>query len=278
MRIDAHHHLWRYDPSAFRWIESGGLIARDFTVTELDRLRRDGGVDACIAIQARQHPDETSFLLRCATEAPWIVGVVGWIDLCNPEIDRLVAEEQSPLVVGYRHVVQDEADDRFLLRDDMVRGVGAVAARGLTYDILVNHSQLAHVPAFLNRIGDGRFVLDHAAKPDIRSRGWEPWAERVAAVAEHPQVWCKISGLVTEADHAAWSSDHIERYLEHLLASFGPDRLIWGSDWPVCTLAAPYQAVIDIVENFVARHCPAARNAIFAANAIRAYALPRARA
>ena len=277
MRIDAHHHLWRYEPAAFGWIDPVSAIARDFSAADLDRLRRDCRIDATIAVQARQCDDETGFLLACAADNPWIVGVIGWIDLRAPDIDRLIAAQQSPLVVGYRHVVQDEDDSRFLLRDDVVRGVRAVATRGLAFDLLVDHSQLAHVPRFLDRVAGGRFVLDHAAKPDIRGGGWQPWADRIAAVADYPHIWCKISGLVTEADHAAWLPEHLERYLDHVLAQFGPERLIWGSDWPVCTLAASYRAVVDVVQAYVDRQCPAAHDAIFGGNAVAAYALPGAR-
>lgn len=273
MRIDAHHHLWHYDPAAFAWIEPGSAIARDFTPADLIAATRSAGVDACIAVQARQVPEETAYLLRCAETTPAIFGVVGWIDLRSPGIAAAIDAQAHPLLVGYRHVVQDEADPRFLVQDAFVRGVAAVVGRGLTYDLLVNHAQLADVPALLDRIDGGRFVLDHAAKPAIASGGWQPWADRIAAVAACPQVWCKISGLVTEADHQDWTAEQIERYLDHVLTLFGPDRLIWGSDWPVCLLAARYGEVVRLIEDFVARRCPAARDAIFGGNAVRAYAL-----
>jgi L-fuconolactonase len=273
MRIDAHHHLWHYDPAAFAWIDPGSAIARDFTPADLTAATRTAGIDACIAVQARQVSEETDFLLRCAQATPAIVGVVGWIDLRSPDIAAAIDAESHPLLVGYRHVVQDEADPHFLLQDAFVNGVAAVVARGLTYDLLVDHAQLGDVPALLDRIGDGRFVLDHAAKPAIARGGWQPWADRIAAVAAYPQLWCKISGLVTEADHEDWTAEHIERYLDHVLAAFGPDRLIWGSDWPVCLLAADYGAVVQLIEDFVALRCPAARDAIFGGNATQAYRL-----
>ena len=273
MRIDAHHHLWRYDPASFGWIDPNGAIARDFLLADLVAAQQDAGIDACIAVQARQMPAETTFLLECAAASPRIVGVVGWIDLRAADIVDAIDTAAHPAIVGYRHVVQDEADPHFLVQDAFVRGVKAVAARGLTYDLLVDHAQLADVPALLDRIDGGRFVLDHAAKPAIVAGGWQPWADRIAAVAACPQVWCKVSGLVTEADHDAWTPDQIERYLDHVLALFGPERLIWGSDWPVCLLAASYRQVVDLVEDFVARRCPEAREAIFGDNAVRAYAL-----
>lgn len=273
MRIDAHHHLWRYDPAAFEWIEAGSAIARDFSVADLNAAMASTNVDRAIAVQARQSEEETQFLLETAAKSDRIIGVVGWIDLRAPDIDVRLEARNSPFLLGYRHVVQDEADADFLLADDFVRGVRAVVARSLTYDLLVNHAQLPTVPAFLERVGPGRFVLDHAAKPAIARGGWQPWADQIAAAARHPSLWCKVSGLVTEADHQSWRLSDFERYLVHVLEHFGPERLIWGSDWPVCLLAAPYSAVHDLIADFVTRHCPSFSPGIFGGNAMDAYAL-----
>lgn len=277
MRIDAHHHLWRYEPNSFGWIKPGSAIARDFAAEDLRSALDDAGLDAAIAVQARQSPEETCFLLSAARRESAIIGVAGWIDLRAPNIAALLDEHTDPLVVGYRHVVQDEDEPNFLLAGTFIDGVRAVVERGLTYDLLVNHGQLETVPHFLDRVGEGRFVLDHAAKPDIAGQGWQPWADRISAVAERRDVWCKVSGLVTEADHTAWTPDDVERYLDHVLAVFGPERLIWGSDWPVCLLAASYDRVVDLVADWVARCCPDAEAAIFGGNALRAYAIARAR-
>ncbi|MET0310145.1 MAG: amidohydrolase family protein [Sphingomonas sp.] len=276
MRIDAHHHLWRYDPASFGWIAGDSAIARDFSVSDLSAALATAKIDGAIAVQARQSEGETDFLLEAVAGCSGIIGVVGWTDLRAPEIEARLQARANPLLVGYRHVVQDEPDADFLLAGDFVRGVRTVTERSLTYDLLVNHRQLPTVPAFLDRVGAGRFVLDHAAKPAIAAGGWQPWADDIAAVAEYPHVWCKVSGLVTEADHAAWRPADIERYLVHIFDRFGPDRLIWGSDWPVCLLAAPYAAVHDLIADFVSRHCPASAARIFGGNAIRAYALEAA--
>jgi L-fuconolactonase len=273
MRIDAHHHLWRYDAAAFGWIDPASAIARDFATTDLRAGLDAAGIDGAIAVQARQCAEETDFLLDAAKRFDRIVGVVGWVDLRAPDIDALLDARTDPLIVGYRHVVQDEADPDFLLGDAFVHGVRESVRRGLTYDLLVNHAQLATVPAFLNRVGPGRFVLDHAAKPDIAHGGWQPWADDLMAIARRPDVWCKVSGLATEADHRHWRPKDMERYLDHIFAAFGPERLIWGSDWPVCLLAAAYRAVHDLIADYVARHCPDAEPAIFGGNAARAYAL-----
>lgn len=272
-RIDSHHHLWRYDADAFGWIEPGSTITRDFDTGALADALATRDIDGAVAVQARQTPDETRALLAAAARCPSILGVVGWIDLRAGDVEQRLAADADPILVGYRHVVQDEADADFLLGDAMVRGVGAVLARGLTYDLLVDHRQLATVPAFLDRVGDGRFILDHAAKPAIASGGWQPWADRIAAVAACPTVMCKVSGLVTEADHARWCPDDLERYLDHVFALFGPARLMWGSDWPVCLLAADYAQVFDTVADYVQRHCPAHAAAIFGGNALSCYGL-----
>jgi L-fuconolactonase len=272
MRIDAHHHLWRYTPDAFGWIEPGSAIARDFDTDDLVREMAAAGIDRAIAVQARQSEAETAFLLECAARAPRIAGIVGWVDLRAPDIaERLAARPAGP-ILGYRHVVQDEADADFLLGDAFVAGVRAVLAAGLSYDVLVNAAQLGTLPAFLDRCGDGRLILDHAAKPDIAAGSWQPWAEQIAAAARHPALFCKVSGLVTEAARD-WRVGDFERYLEHVFACFGADRVLWGSDWPVCELAGRYADTQDIVAQFVARHCPHAADAVFGGNAMRAYAL-----
>jgi L-fuconolactonase len=273
MRIDAHHHLWRYEPEAFGWIEPGSPIAKDFLVDRLAPELASAGIDATIAVQARQNPDETRFLLEAAQSNPAIIGVVGWVDLRAPDIDVLLEADTNPSLMGYRHVAQDEADPDFLIGDSFVAGVRAVAQRGLTYDLLISHAQMPTVPRFIDRVGEGRFVLDHAAKPNIAAGEWQPWADHLARMAQYPHLWCKVSGLVTEADHKDWRPYDIERYLSYLVELFGPDRLIWGSDWPVCLLAASYAQVANLVADFVGRHCPDAASDIFGGNAVRAYAL-----
>lgn len=270
-RLDAHHHLWHYDRETFGWIAADGPLARDFDTDALTAALATRAIEGAIAVQARQVPGETRMLLDAAGRCAAIRGVVGWIDLRADDIDGLIAADAAPALVGYRHIVQDEHDAGFLLDRSVVRGVRALAARGLCYDLLVDHRQLATVPAFLDRVGDGRFVLDHAAKPDIAGGGWQPWADRIAAVARCAGVLCKVSGLVTEADHARWTPDDIERYLDHVFALFGPERVMWGSDWPVCLLAADYGAVHDVVADYVARQCPAAAPAIFGGTAAAFY-------
>jgi len=273
VRIDAHHHLWRYVPQEFPWVERGSPIARDFAVEELLAELDASAIDGCIVVQARQQDAETQWLRRLAAGSRRILGVVGWIDLRSPDTDARLDRAATADLVGYRHVVQDEPDERFLLDPDFIRGVRAVIGHGLTYDLLVNHRQLRHVPAFLDAVGTGRFVLDHAAKPGIRSGAWNPWAADLAAVAAYPAVFCKVSGLVTEANPGGSQSGQFERYLDHVFRHFGPDRIIWGSDWPVCLLAASYREVLDLVAGYVRRHCPDHLDTVMGGAAERAYAL-----
>ncbi|WP_313538820.1 amidohydrolase family protein [Sphingomonas sp.] len=272
MRIDAHHHLWHYTLDAFGWIEPGSAIARDFDPDDLACEMQASGIDHAIAVQARQSEAETAFLLDCASRQPKIAGVVGWIDLRAPDIAERIAARPTGPILGYRHVVQDEPDADFLLGDAFVAGVRAVLAAGLSYDVLVNAAQLGTVPAFLDRVGEGRLILDHAAKPNIAAGAWQPWAEQIAAAARYPNLFCKVSGLITEAA-GDWKPGDFERYLDHVFACFGPDRVLWGSDWPVCELAGRYADTLDLIAGYVARHCTDAERAVFGDNSVRAYAL-----
>ena len=272
--IDAHQHYWRYDPALDGWIDPAGPIARDFLPDEAWPLLDAAALDAAVAVQARSTEAETRFLLDLARQHPRIAGVVGWLDLTADDLaERIASHRATGPLVGLRHIAQEEPDD-FLLRDAVVRGVRTTLAAGLAYDILVYPRQLSVLPAFLDRVGEGRLVLDHGAKPPIAAGGWQPWADGIAAVAAMgDHVFCKLSGLVTEADHARWRADEVARYIDHLLACFGPARLVYGSDWPVCTLAASYGEVHALAREAVARLVPDHVAAIFGGNAARLYAL-----
>lgn len=274
MLIDAHHHLWRYNPVVDDWIDPASVLARDFLAADFDTLATEHGVDASVLVQAGQNEEHTAWLCEQARASDRIAAVVGWLDLRRVDIgERLEHWRATPELVGLRHIVQGEPDPDFLLGDDFVRGVDAALQAGLSYDILVYAHQSPKVADFVARLSPGRLILDHGAKPDIAHDGWQPWADAITAIARHPNVWCKLSGLVTEADHAAWTPEQIERYMRHLLDSFGPERLIFGSDWPVCLLAASYAQVQDLAVDFVARHCPDHHDAVFGGNAIKAYDL-----
>ncbi|MGA1798619.1 amidohydrolase family protein [Sphingomonas sp. 4RDLI-65] len=277
-RIDAHQHFWCYSTAEYGWIDADGVLARDYGPADLMPLLDSARVDGCIAVQALQTETETDRLLDLAAANPRIVGVVGWVDLCADDLEARLDRWQAPALVGFRHLVQGEPADDFLLTPSFVRGVRTVLARGFSYDILVTPRQAGHVRRFVDSVADAavdgrRLILDHGAKPDIAGGGWQPWADAIADMAQAPSFSCKISGLVTEADHAHWTADQIARYLDHLLACFGPDRLIFGSDWPVCLLAADYARVHDLIDAFVTRSCPEARSQIFGGTAAIAYGL-----
>ncbi len=277
-RIDAHQHFWRYDSAQFEWIAPESVLARDYAPEHLRTELEHAGISRSIVVQARQSDDETRWLLGIASRTPWIAGVIGWADLRAEDVAaHLDALAQEKALVGLRHVVQDEPDPRFLLDPAFQHGVRAALKRGLAYDLLVRAPQLEYVPAFLDAIGAadagmGAVVIDHGAKPAIINGEWQPWADRIAAIARDYPVWCKLSGLVTEADLAAWDEDNVLRYMAHLLECFGSDRLIYGSDWPVCLLAAPYARVKALADRLLEQLDAPSREAIMGGNAQRAYA------
>jgi L-fuconolactonase len=227
--------------------------------SDLSPLMEEAGVTATVVVQARQELDETHLLLETAFQTEWIAGVVGWVDLTNGNVSETIAElRQGPngsKLVGLRHLVQDEPDPEWLLRDDVVGGLAAVAEAGLAYDLLVKTRGLPAAVDVARRLPDLRFVLDHLGKPPIASRQFEPWATHVGELAVLPNVTCKISGLVTEADWMSWTPADLAPYVRTVVDLFGPDRLMFGSDWPVCTLAAGYSEVFtttaDILTDIV---------------------------
>lgn len=277
MRIDAHQHFWHYDAGEFPWIDARmQAIARDFLPEHLAPAIADCGIDASIAVQARQSLAETRFLLELARAHPTIVGVVGWVDLRAPDVeDTLAVLRRDSLLCGLRHVVQDEPDDGFLLRADFQRGVRALARHGLVYDVLIYPRQLASANAFVAALPDQPFVLDHLAKPDLKSGRLAAWEPGFRALARHPNLACKLSGLVTEAAWHAWRAVDLRRCLDTALDAFGPERLLFGSDWPVCLLAArDYRQVYELVADWAGRLSPGERDGLFGGNAARIYRIP----
>ncbi|WP_290059907.1 amidohydrolase family protein [Amycolatopsis solani] len=272
--IDAHHHLW--DPSRrdYPWMAGAALdpIRRPYTVDDLRAVTKAARVHATILVQTVSSASETEEFLAIAAAEPLIAGVVGWVDLEAPDVADRLAALPGPLV-GIRHQVETEPDAGWLLRPPVLAGLEAVASAGLTYDLLVRADQLPAAAALADRLPELRLVLDHAAKPPIAAREWEPWASGVAALAARENVVCKLSGLVTEADWTGWEVAHLRRYVDHVLDEFGPDRLLFGSDWPVCELAASYELVVDAAIALTGGLSDAERLAVFEHNARTAYAL-----
>lgn len=276
MRIDAHQHFWRYLPADYPWIGAGmERLARDHLPADLAPLLAASRIDGTVAVQARQSLAETRWLLDLADAAPAIRGVVGWVDLRSPAVgDDLAALAPRRKLVGVRHVVQDEPDPRFLLGEAFVRGIGALARHGLAYDLLLHPPQLPSATELVGLFPGQRFVLDHLAKPRIKAGELEPWRRDVRELARHPHCACKLSGLVTEAAWRGWTRAQFTPYLEVVLEAFTPARLLFGSDWPVCTLAAEYADVVGIVEEFIGRLGAREREAVMGDNAVAFYRLP----
>ncbi len=278
VRIDAHQHFWHYSPQEYGWIDARmQRLARDFLPADLQPELTKNGFDGCIAVQARCSDEENRFLLELARQHPFVRGVVGWVDLCAPDArDRVDALAREPKLVGLRHVVQAEADD-FLDRRDFRAGVRTLARHELVYDVLVYARQLDAAADFVEALPDQPFVLDHLGKPNIARGEREEWERAFRRVSASPHVACKLSGLVTEADWHGWRADDLRWYLDRALDAFGEHRVLFGSDWPVCLLAArDYTAVHELVADWAAQLPAGTRQLLFGGNAARIYRLANA--
>ena len=275
MRIDAHQHFWRYSPDEYAWIDdSMPALRRNFLPGDLKSELQRTGFDASIAVQTRHSLEETRWLLELAAAESLIVGVIGWVDLRSTDVRSQLAELAiNPKLLGIRHIVQSEPDDRFLLNAHFLRGIAALQEFGLTYDILIYPRHLPLAAEFVRRFPDQRFILDHMAKPPIKSGELQPWKSDISALAKCNNVVCKLSGLVTEADWQAWKPEHIIPYINVAFETFGPDRLMIGSDWPVCTLAGSYSEIMGVVKDYLSRFPDDVRNAVLGGNAERLWNL-----
>jgi L-fuconolactonase len=278
MRIDAHQHFWRLKRGDYSWLTPElAAIYRDFQPEDLQPLLEAQGVDGTILVQAAPTVAETHYMLAVASETPWVRGVVGWAPLDAEEaVSTIAGLAQDPLLVGLRPMLHDLADDRWILRLDVAVGLAAMEHHGLVLDALVRPQHLPHIRQLLARHPQLPVVIDHAAKPAFRPGGFNGWAEDMTAIAGESQVCCKLSGLLTEAGPGA-GADTLRPYWEHLLAVFGPTRLLWGSDWPVLTLAAPYAGWWAVTEQLLAPLNDAERAAILGGNAQRIYLSSRGR-
>ena len=274
-RIDSHQHFWRYSAAEYGWIDDSMAALRcDFLPADARREMDRARIDACVAVQARQTLDETRWLLELADANPFVAAVVGWIDLQSPDAaEHLEPFARYPKLVGLRHIVQSEADDRFMLRPAFCRGISLLEDRGLTYDILIYPRHLPAAVELVSRFPRQRFILDHLAKPRIRAREIREWEKGIRALAEFPLVFCKLSGLVTEADWTSWTPTDISPYLDVVFDCFGPHRLLFGSDWPVCTVAADYGRVVALAEDYMANRSETEREAVMGGNAVRLWDL-----
>ncbi|MDN3690319.1 amidohydrolase family protein [Cyclobacterium jeungdonense] len=274
-KIDSHQHFWHYDTKRFPWIGEGlEILASDFLPDQLHSLIQANEVVGTVAVQAVPEDAETEFLLDLAEEYPFILGVVGWIDLTSDQLtDKLHAYQPFPKLKGFRHLLQDETDPKFILKPAFQRGLAKIFEAGYSYDLLVLPHQLEGVIHTVENFPKGRFVLDHLAKPSIREREISRWKDKIIELSSYPQVSCKVSGMVTEADWQNWEQTDFYPYLDVVMDAFGEDRLLFGSDWPVCKLAASYQQVCEILESYLEGKPEAFQNKVWYENARKFYRL-----
>jgi L-fuconolactonase len=273
MRIDTHQHFWIYTERGYAWMtDSMEALRRDYLPTDLAPSLEASGITGTIAVQAQQSLEETEWLLQLTDHNPFLKGVVGWVDLCSPAVDEQIEMFAGhPLFRGVRHVVHDEPDDRFMVRDDFLRGLGRLKRFGLTYDLLLFPRHLPVACEVVRQFPEQPFVLDHIAKPFIKARQVEPWASDLRRLAQFENVFCKLSGMVTEADWLGSKPADFTPFIDIVLECFGTKRLMVGSDWPVCTLAGSYAQVMKLASDFISQLSNAEQADIWANNAATFY-------
>jgi L-fuconolactonase len=277
MRVDAHQHFWIYHPDEYAWIDdSMSALRRDFLPNDLSVELESSGFHGSVALQARQTLEETRWLLELAEGSPSILGVVGWVDLRSPDVrSQLKSFAQNSKLVGIRHIVQSEPDDRFLLHPEFLGGISALEEFDLAYDILIYPRHLPVTAEFVERFPRQRFVLDHLAKPPIKSGEIDSWADGIRRLAAFPNVFAKLSGLVTEANRRSWKPEQIVPYLDVAFESFGPQRLMIGSDWPVCLASSSYARTLGVVKDYILKREPESCDDLLGGNAMRFWRLDK---
>lgn len=274
MVIDSHVHFWKFNKKRDAWITADmKILQQDHYPVHLESTLRRNGVDGCVAVQASQEELETHFLVELSETHSWIKAVVGWVDLCSPSVEqRLEYFFQYPVIKGFRHIVQAEADG-FLLREDLKSGIRSLGSFGYTYDILIHARQLKETMAFVDLFPEQAFVLDHCAKPDIAHHKLDEWKPLLREMARRPNVCCKLSGLFTEANWKGWSPADFYPYLDVVFEAFGTDRLLFGSDWPVMLLSGIYVQWKSLLEKYMERFPEEDKQKVFGRNAELFYKL-----
>lgn len=273
MRIDAHQHFWMYNPIRDAWINDDMQVLRqNFLPEDLWPLLQKNNMDGCVAVQADQSIDETHFLLQLADENDFIKAVVGWVDLRANDVEKQLEKfSHHKKIKGFRHIVQAEAQEDFLLRDDFCKGISLLQRFDFTYDILVYPKQLKSVIEFVKDFPDQPFVIDHLAKPNIKEGKNTEWKNDIQAVAQFPNVYCKLSGMVTEAGWKNWAVADFKPFIDIVLESFGAERVMFGSDWPVCLLSASYQQCCEVLGQNTSHLNDEERSNLWGKNAERFY-------
>jgi len=274
-RVDAHHHLWRYSAEEYGWIdESMAALQRDFLPQDLMREIAAAGIDGTVAVQARQTMEETRWLLKMADACEAIRGVVGWAPIAGEDFPGVMEEfEDRPKLKGLRHVIQGEKDENYILREDFNSGIRTLLGSGLVYEILIYERQLPQAIDFVDEHPEQVFVLDHVAKPLIAAGQMEPWAARMRELGRRENVWCKVSGMVTEAEWSSWDAAALRPYLDVAVEAFGVRRLMAGSDWPVCLVACEYGRWFEVLREYFAGFSEEERDAVFGGTAVEVYQL-----
>lgn len=275
LKIDSHQHFWKYDPVRDSWIDDQmSIIQKDFFPEDLEPVLKSNGIDGCVVVQSDQSEAENHFQITNADNHDFVKGIVGWIGLSAANVEeRLEYFSQFKKLKGFRHVLQGEPQRDFMLRPDFLNGISLLNKYSFTYDILVFPDQLKFVKQFVAKFPEHRFVIDHIAKPYIKDNIIEGWQDDMRAIAEHKNVYCKISGMVTEAKWNSWKKADFDPYLDVVVNAFGTGRVMFGSDWPVCLVAAKYNEVLDIVKDYFSGYSDAERDKVFGGNAIDFYSL-----
>lgn len=275
MIIDAHHHLWEYNDRDYTWMSGQmGALRRNFLMPDLAQVMRESEVEGTVAVQARQTTEETEWLLELSKSHGAIRGVVGWVELAgNRAGDQLARFAANRKLKAVRHVLHDEPDDNYMLRADFNRGISLLREYGLVYDLLIFERHLPQTIQFVDQHPNQVFVLDHIGKPRIREGALSPWRENIGELAKRENVFCKVSGMATEADWSSWSTADLRPYFDEVLSAFGPKRLMFGSDWPVVTLAGSYKTWVAAYRELIAELSPGEQERIGRGTAIVAYRL-----
>jgi L-fuconolactonase len=269
LKIDAHNHFWKFDPERDSWITPAmDVIRRDFLPEEFHETLQHHGFDGCVVVQSDQSEQENDFQLKNAVANPFIKGVVGWVDLQDPLVEhRLEYFQEFAVLKGFRHVLQGEADRSLMLRPAFKNGIRLLRKYGFTYDILIFPDQLKFSEELVSEFPYQKFVIDHIAKPSIKTKEDGTWHEDIRAIAKHENVYCKISGMVTEADWHHWKKEDFHPYIDTVVEAFGTKRIMYGSDWPVCQVAATYTEMLNIVQEYFAKFSADEQAAFFGGNA-----------
>lgn len=275
LKIDSHQHFWKYDPIKAPWItEDMAILKRDYLPPELDLILKANGFDGCVVVQSDQSEQENDFQRFNAEKYDFVKGVVGWVNLLSSDVEkRLEYYSQFNKLKGFRHVLQDEPQRDFMLRPDFLNGISLLNKYHFTYDILINSDQLGFAKELVAKFPEQKFVIDHIAKPFIKDKSIAEWRDEMTAIAKYKNVFCKISGMVTETRWKLWSKDEFDPYIDVVIEAFGIDRVMFGSDWPVCTLSASYSEVYGIVNSYFSGYSDEEQQKVFGRNAIEFYSL-----